>query len=166
MSSFLRTDGSGRQRRHFVGIQRPHEPRRDEHHQLGLLRAVGLALEQVPDDRQLAEKRNRRRVVLRQVVEQPGDRERLAVAQLDVGFGPARGQRRESGIPPSVMPLAKSSVLTSGRTFSRIMSPAIVGVKFSRMPNSLNIIVTALVGPEPPESGISPPARKLASWPL
>ena len=33
-------------------------------------------------------------VVLRDVVEQPGDRKRLAVAQLDVGFGAARRQRR------------------------------------------------------------------------
>ena len=40
--------------------------------------------------------------------------------------------------PESVMPLAKSSELTSGRTFSRMTSPAIVGVKFRRMPNSLN----------------------------
>ena len=36
------------------------------------------------------------------------------------------------------MPLLKSSELTSGRTFRRIRSPAIVGVKFSRTPNSLN----------------------------
>ena len=86
--------GVGRQRRHFVGIERPHQPRRDQHHQLGLLGALGLALEQWPDDRQLAENRNRDLVVLRDVVEQPGDRERLAVAQLDVGFGAARRQRR------------------------------------------------------------------------
>ena len=78
-------------------------------------------------------------VVLRHVVQQAGDRERLAVAQLDVGLGAARDQRRESGSPDSVMPFAKSSELTSGRTFSRIMSPAIVGLKFSRMPNSLNM---------------------------
>ena len=47
--------------------------------------------------------------------------------------------------PDSVMPLAKSSVLTSGLTFSRMTSPAIVGLKFSRMPNSLNTTVTAPV---------------------
>ena len=40
------------------------------------------------------------------------------------------------------MPLLKSSVLTSGRTFSRITSPAIVGLKVRRMPNSLNMTVT------------------------
>ena len=37
----------GRQRRHLVRIERPHQPRRDQHHQLGLLGALGLALEQV-----------------------------------------------------------------------------------------------------------------------
>ena len=39
--------------------------------------------------------------------------------------------------PCSVIPLAKSSVLTSGATFRRMMSPAIVGVNVSLMPNSL-----------------------------
>ena len=62
-----------------------------------------------------------RSVVLRDVVQQPGDRERLAVAQLDVGFGAASdsaGMRN-----PRLTPLAKSSELTSGRTFSRIRRP-------------------------------------------
>ena len=45
--------------------------------------------------------------------------------------------------PSSVMPLLKSSALTSGRTFRRMTSPAIVGLKFSFTPNSLNMIVTA-----------------------
>ncbi len=44
--------------------------------------------------------------VLRQVVQQPGDRERLAVAQLDVGLGAARRQRRNSEAR-QVMPFAK-----------------------------------------------------------
>ena len=65
------------------------------------------------------------------------------------------------------MPLAKSSVLTSGRTFRRITSPAIVGLKLSRMPNSLKMTVTALRrAPCTTGTGNSPPARKLASWPL
>ncbi len=51
--------------------------------------------------------------------------------------------------PCSVIPLAKSRVLTSGATFSRMMSPAIVGVNVSLMPNSLYITVTALLAPEP-----------------
>ena len=68
--------------------------------------------------------------------------------------------------PSSVMPLLKSSALTSGRTFRRITSPAIVGLKFSLTPNSLNMIVTAPVLPCATGTGNSPPARKLASWPL
>ena len=82
-----------RQRRHFVRIERLHEPRRDQHHQLGALGAVRLALEQVADDRQLAQDGDLGAVFLRQVVEQPGDHERLAVAQLDVGFRAPDGER-------------------------------------------------------------------------
>ena len=48
--------------------------------------------------------------------------------------------------PSSVMPLLKSSELTSGRTFRRMTSPAIVGLKFSLTPNSLNMIVTRARG--------------------
>jgi hypothetical protein len=49
-----------------------------------------------------------------------------------------------------------------------IESPAIVGVKFRRTPNSLKTTVTALLLEPPCTIGIgnSPPARKLASWPL
>ena len=50
-SSLMNALRRGRQRRHLVGLERPHKLRRDEHHQLGLLLALGLALEQVPDDR-------------------------------------------------------------------------------------------------------------------
>ena len=49
-----------RQRRHLVGVERPHELRRDEHHQLGLFLSVGLALEQVADDRDAAQDRDLR----------------------------------------------------------------------------------------------------------
>ena len=69
--------------------------------------------------------------------------------------------------PESVMPLLKSSALTSGRTCRRITSPAIVGLKFSRTPNSLKMTVTVPVElPWTTGTGNSPPARKLASWPL
>jgi len=50
--------------------------------------------------------------------------------------------------PSSVMPLLKSSSLTSGRTFKRIKSPAIVGVKFNRTPNSFHTIVMPRAPPE------------------
>jgi hypothetical protein len=65
--------------------------------------------------------------------------------------------------PESVMPFAKSSVLTSGLTFNRMASPAIVGVKFSLMPNSLKRTVTWPAIPDTTGTGNSPPARKLAS---
>src|SRR5262249_43915246 len=68
--------------------------------------------------------------------------------------------------PFSVTPLVKSSVLTSGRTLRRIVSPAIVGLKFRRTPNSLKITVTVPVAPCTTGTGNSPPARKLASCPL
>ena len=45
--------------------------------------------------------------------------------------------------PSSVTPLLKSSELTSGRTFSRMTSPAIVGLKFSSDAELLELIVTA-----------------------
>jgi hypothetical protein len=64
------------------------------------------------------------------------------------------------------MPFAKSRVLTSGVTFNLMTSPAIVGVKFNRTPNSLNMTVTELFVPCTTGTGNSPPARKLASWPL
>ena len=85
--------GSRRQRRDFVRVERSHQARRDEDHQLGLFRPGALALEQVADDRQPAQNRNRLPVGLRQVVEQAGDGERLPVAQLDVGFGPPGDER-------------------------------------------------------------------------
>src|SRR5205807_5075672 len=62
-----------RQRRHFVRIQRLHEPRRDQYHQLRALGVLGFTLEEVPEDRQAAEQRNRGAVLLCQVVEQAGD---------------------------------------------------------------------------------------------
>ena len=68
--------------------------------------------------------------------------------------------------PPRLTPLAKSSALTSGVTFNRMTSPAIVGVNVRRMPNSLNSIVTVPVAPCTTGTGNSPPARKLASWSL
>ena len=49
-----------RQRRHFVGIKRTDQPRRDQHHQFRLFGAALIALEQVPDDRQLAQDRESR----------------------------------------------------------------------------------------------------------
>src|SRR5262245_31369310 len=51
--------GPRRQRRDLVGIERPDETRRDEDHQLGLFRTARPALEQISDDRQAAQNRDR-----------------------------------------------------------------------------------------------------------
>ena len=59
-------------------------------------------------------------------------------------------------------PLVKSSALTSGRTFSRMTSPAIVGVNFSLTPNSLYVTFDRASAADD-GIGNSPPARKLAS---
>ncbi len=55
------------------------------------------------------------------------------------------------------MPLLKSSELTSGRTFRRMTSPAMVGLKFSLTPNSLNMTVTV------PVAALHDGHRKLAA---
>ena len=83
-------------RRHLVRLQRAYQLRCDEHHQLGLLLLIGLALEQVADDRDAAQEWDRRPVFLRRVLEQAGDRERLAVAQFHVCLRAPGDQRRDS----------------------------------------------------------------------
>ena len=60
---------------------------------------VALALEQLPDDWEAAQQRDRLLRVLRDVVQQSGDREGLPVAQLDVGLGAARDERRHPEAP-------------------------------------------------------------------
>ena len=55
-----------------------------------------LLLKRVADDRQAAQDRDFRGGLLRQVVEQPGNHERLAVAQFDIGFGAPSGERGNS----------------------------------------------------------------------
>jgi hypothetical protein len=85
--------GHRRQRRDFVRVQRTNQARRDQLQQLGLFLALRLALEQVADDRDADQPRNRIVRVLRAVVQQPRDSERLAIAQFDVGFGLARDER-------------------------------------------------------------------------
>src|SRR5262245_49052350 len=86
----------GRKRRDFIRIERPHQARRNKNHQLSLLGPFRLGFEQVPDDRNLAEKRNGRRIVLRNVVEEAGDGERLAIPQLHIGLRTSCRQCRDS----------------------------------------------------------------------
>src|SRR5688572_12645300 len=59
-----------RQRRHFVGIERTDKPRGHEYHELRPLRSLRPGLEQVSDDRNLAQERDRRAILLGNVVEQ------------------------------------------------------------------------------------------------
>gem|GEM_PF-6015565 len=71
--------------------------------------------------------------------------------------------------PAIVTEFARSMVETSGFTYIRIVScPVISGLNVSRMPNSLNMMVTAptFAPPCTTGSGNSPPTRKLASLPL
>ena len=49
-----------RQGRDLIRLERAHQARRDQHHQLGALGAIGPALEKVADDRDPAQKGNRR----------------------------------------------------------------------------------------------------------
>ena len=104
--------------RHLVGIEGSHQPRRDQDHQLGPLGALCLALEQDADDRELARSGSRTCRPAR-VVEQSGDGERLPVAQLH-GLGAASAAPGSK--PWRVMPLLKSSELTSGFTSRRIVA--------------------------------------------
>ena len=69
--------------------------------------------------------------------------------------------------PSSVMPLAKSSALTSGRTFRRI---TIAGNRRLEVQPDAELLEDdgdrAASSPWAIGTGNSPPARKLASWPL
>src|SRR5215813_13039382 len=69
-----------RKRRDFIGIERAHELRRDQHQKLRLLRTLALGLKEVADDWQARQSRNFLKVVLRQVVEQTRHGERLPIA--------------------------------------------------------------------------------------
>jgi hypothetical protein len=86
-----------------------------QHQQLGALLPVGLAAEQVPDDRQLAQNQDRRAVDLRDIVISPAmandwpSRSSTSVSARRVVNA---GMRK----PCSVTPLLKSSELTSGAT--------------------------------------------------
>ena len=66
--------------------------------------------------------------------------------------------------PCSTTALAKSSVLTSGRTLRWTRSPLTVGVKFRRMPNSLNMTLMAMLAPEPCAIGNRETRRRRGSW--
>src|SRR5438093_13236924 len=73
-------------RGHLPRIERLHEPGRHHHQQLGIIARLGAALEQVPDNRDVAEHRDLVGDVRQAVVEEPGDREALPVARLQFGL--------------------------------------------------------------------------------
>ena len=73
--------------------------RGDHHDELGLLFLRGLAPEQQPENRDVANPGDLLQRLRRGVVEQARDRERLAVRQLDFRFGAAPAQRRDAGSP-------------------------------------------------------------------
>ena len=104
--------GQRRQRRHFVGLERAHEPRRDQHHQLGALGASALLLNRLPMIG----------IWLRIGTAAASSCVRLSSSPAIANDWPSRSStlvsaRRvdSAGMrnPCSVMPLPKSSVLTS-----------------------------------------------------
>src|SRR4029453_10095129 len=83
-----------RQRGNFVRIERPNEAWCDQDHQLVALGTDLTAFEQVPDDRQLCEARNLADQVLRNVIQEPGNCERLAITKFHISFGASCRERR------------------------------------------------------------------------
>ena len=113
------------------------ESRRDHHDQLGLVLLRRLALEQQAEDRDVADAGNLLQRRVHRVVHQAGDGERLAVRSARARSRCGACSARECGSRCSTTALAKSSVLTSGRTFRCTRLPLTIGVKFRRTPNSL-----------------------------
>ena len=66
-------------------VEGSHELRRDQDDRLGLDRLDGVAAEPGADQRQVAQARDARRGGVGRELEQPGDRQGLALAQLDDG---------------------------------------------------------------------------------
>src|SRR5579864_4989863 len=79
--------------RHALRIVRQ-DHRRDHDHELGPILLRGLALEEQPENRDVANARDLRERLVHLVADQPGDREGLVVLQLQLGFGAARRERR------------------------------------------------------------------------
>src|SRR4051794_34106647 len=68
--------------------------RRDHNDQLGLVPLELIRAEQLPEDRYIAERRDLGHVLRRAVLQQAGQREAFAAAELDRGLGPPDGERR------------------------------------------------------------------------
>src|SRR5207253_313663 len=84
----------GLARRHLRGgVSGLNQLRRYDHEKLGPAVADTPRLEQVPDDRNVAQNRDFGKVSGGLVVHQPGDRQILPLAQLDLGLGATGAER-------------------------------------------------------------------------
>ena len=138
---------------------RTHQIRRDDDHQLGLRAAEAARTEQRAEDRKVAEER-RLVDVVGVGVDQAGDHEALARAQLDRGFGTARGQRRN--VEAAEADRAFGRQFADFRADAHQMRPSAstIGVKARLTPYCLYSIVTAPRAWRP-GSGIR---RRRGSW--
>ena len=126
-----------------------------------------LRLEQVSDDRDLAQESESRRRrparCCRAVRRSRTTGRRAARRRFRRAASSAPGMRK----PPSVTPFAKSSVLTSGRT---LQADHVAGDRRREVQPDAELLELrsspAPVLPWTTGTGNSPPARKLASWPL
>src|SRR5579883_3654413 len=74
---------------------RLHENRRHEDHEFGFLALIAVGSEERAQYRQIAQRRDLGDIVLAIVLEQTGNREAVAAAELDRGFGSAHLDRRD-----------------------------------------------------------------------
>ena len=145
--------------------------RRDDHQQFGVFLAAGSGLEELAEHREdLREREPSREMSVTRLSSSP------PIAKLSPWFSSTevssfRTVMAGTENPLTVRPWVKSSALTSGATRSEMLPRGVmVGRKFRRTPNSRNWMVTAA---EPPPvdpcttgKGNSPPARKLACFPV
>ncbi len=83
---------------HVARRRRPHEMRRDDDGEIGLVLLVGLRREQRPQHRHAAEPRQLLDLVMVLGLQQAADDEALAVAQFDGGGGAPHDQRRHRNV--------------------------------------------------------------------
>ena len=78
----------------LVDRYRMNDMRRDHHHQLILALVQSVALEQLAENRNIADTRNLLKLLGHAVVHQPGDRETLSVGKTHFRLDAIRRQRR------------------------------------------------------------------------
>ncbi len=107
-------------RRRETGLHRLHQIGGDDDDEVGLAALEAVRAEHRADDRNIADPRDLGDELLGGVLQQAGESEAFAAAELDRGFGAADGQGgdRDGGVLVSgteTSPMVESS-LTSGRT--------------------------------------------------